>query len=166
VAGGSNRDLTEERTAWSQRIHATLFHQGVPSMAHRLSSAPARAVLASEPQARPSMADMAQELQACTAEPPEASEPAGLDQLSARVSALTAATRHDVADARVRRNRVDAAWHELRQAVTDAASELAGLLEFELRESGSGYRATAMLGHPPFSPHDGRDLGCLLLPPG
>ena len=23
-----------------------------------------------------------------------------------------------------------------------------------------------MLGRPPFSPHDGRDLGCLLLPPG
>jgi transposase len=41
------RDLSEERTAWSQRIHATLFHQGVPGMASRLSSAQARAVLAS-----------------------------------------------------------------------------------------------------------------------
>ena len=41
------RDLSEEHTAWSQRIHATLFHQGVPGMAHRLSSARARAVLAS-----------------------------------------------------------------------------------------------------------------------
>jgi transposase len=41
------RDLSEEHTAWSQRIHATLFHQGVPGMAHRLSSAQARAVLAS-----------------------------------------------------------------------------------------------------------------------
>ena len=27
------RDLEEERTAWEQRIHATLFHQGVPSLA-------------------------------------------------------------------------------------------------------------------------------------
>src|SRR6266704_65290 len=25
------RDLTQERMAWAQRIHATLFHQGVPS---------------------------------------------------------------------------------------------------------------------------------------
>jgi transposase len=41
------RDLGEEHSAWSQRIHATLFHQGVPSMAHRLNSAQARAVLAS-----------------------------------------------------------------------------------------------------------------------
>ena len=41
------RDLSEEHTAWSQRIHATLFRQGVPGMAHRLSSAQARAVLTS-----------------------------------------------------------------------------------------------------------------------
>jgi transposase len=27
------RDLREEHTAWAQRIHATLFHQGVPSLA-------------------------------------------------------------------------------------------------------------------------------------
>jgi transposase len=40
------RDLAEEHTAWAQRIHATLFHQGVPGMAGRLSSAQARAVLA------------------------------------------------------------------------------------------------------------------------
>jgi transposase len=41
------QDLSEERTAWSQRIHAALFHQGVPGIAHRLSSTEARAVLAS-----------------------------------------------------------------------------------------------------------------------
>jgi transposase len=41
------RDLAEEHVAWSQRIHATLFHQGVPGMAHRLSSAGARVALAS-----------------------------------------------------------------------------------------------------------------------
>jgi transposase len=39
------RDLAEERTAWSQRIHATLFHQGVPAMAHRLDAAGTRAAL-------------------------------------------------------------------------------------------------------------------------
>ena len=40
------RDLSEEHTAWGQRIHAALFHQGVPAMAGQLSSAQARAVLA------------------------------------------------------------------------------------------------------------------------
>ena len=40
------RDLEEERTAWEQRIHATLFHQGVPAFAGRLSDPRARAQLA------------------------------------------------------------------------------------------------------------------------
>jgi hypothetical protein len=39
------RDLAEEHVAWSQRIHATLFHQGVPSVAGRLSDPQARALL-------------------------------------------------------------------------------------------------------------------------
>ena len=39
------RDLREEHTAWAQRIHATLFHQGVPSLAGRLSDPQARALL-------------------------------------------------------------------------------------------------------------------------
>ena len=39
------RDLTQERMAWVQRIHATLFHQGVPSLAGRLSAPPAWARL-------------------------------------------------------------------------------------------------------------------------
>jgi len=39
------RDLREEHTAWAQRIHATLFHQGVPSLAGRLPDPQARAVL-------------------------------------------------------------------------------------------------------------------------
>jgi transposase len=39
------RDLREEHTAWAQRIHATLFRQGVPSLAGRLSDPQARAVL-------------------------------------------------------------------------------------------------------------------------
>jgi transposase len=38
------RDLREEHTA--QRIHATLYHQSVPSLAGRLSNPQARAVLA------------------------------------------------------------------------------------------------------------------------
>src|ERR1019366_270133 len=40
------RDLREEHTAWTQRIHATLFHQGVPSLAGRLADPQARALLA------------------------------------------------------------------------------------------------------------------------
>lgn len=39
------RDLREEHTAWTQRIHATLFHQGVPCLAGRLGDPQARAVL-------------------------------------------------------------------------------------------------------------------------
>ncbi len=39
------RDLREEHTAWAQRIHATLFHQGVPSLAGRLADPQARAQL-------------------------------------------------------------------------------------------------------------------------
>ena len=39
------RDLREEHTAWAQRIHATLFHQGVPGLAGRLAGPQARALL-------------------------------------------------------------------------------------------------------------------------
>ena len=45
------RDLREEHTAWTQRIHATLFHQGVPGLAGRLSDPRARARLAAAPAA-------------------------------------------------------------------------------------------------------------------
>jgi transposase len=39
------QDLREEHTAWTQRIHATLFHQGVPGLAGRLADPQARAGL-------------------------------------------------------------------------------------------------------------------------
>jgi transposase len=39
------RDLREEHVAWAQRIHATLFHQGVPGLAGRFSDPQARALL-------------------------------------------------------------------------------------------------------------------------
>ena len=41
-------DLRAEHVAWSQRIHATLFHQGVPGLAGRLSDPEVRAGLASD----------------------------------------------------------------------------------------------------------------------
>lgn len=40
------RDLREEHTAWAQRIHATLFHQGVPGLAGQLADPKLRARLA------------------------------------------------------------------------------------------------------------------------
>ncbi len=42
-------DLRQEHVAWAQRIHATLFHQGVPSLAGQLSGPQARAHLAGAP---------------------------------------------------------------------------------------------------------------------
>ena len=42
------KDLLDERTAWAQRIQATLFHQGVPVVGS-LREADARAQLASQP---------------------------------------------------------------------------------------------------------------------
>src|SRR5712691_3221005 len=40
------RDLTQERMAWMQRIHATLFHQGVPALASRVTDPRSWAALA------------------------------------------------------------------------------------------------------------------------
>lgn len=42
-------DLREEHTAWGQRIHATLFHLGVPAAAGRLGDAAARTRLRTDP---------------------------------------------------------------------------------------------------------------------
>jgi hypothetical protein len=42
-------DLRQEHVAWAQRIHATLFHQGVPSLAGQLSDPRVRARLAGAP---------------------------------------------------------------------------------------------------------------------
>lgn len=43
------RDMRVEHTAWTQRIHATLFHQGVPSLAGQLANPQVRAQLDHEP---------------------------------------------------------------------------------------------------------------------
>jgi hypothetical protein len=42
-------DLREEHTAWAQRIHATLLHQGVPGLAGQLPDPRVRARLADAP---------------------------------------------------------------------------------------------------------------------
>ena len=46
------RDLREEHTAWAQRIHATLFHQGVPEPGRAPFDPQARARLAHGTQIR------------------------------------------------------------------------------------------------------------------
>ena len=43
------RDLREEHTAWTQRIHATLLHQGAPGLACRPSDPQVRARIAGQP---------------------------------------------------------------------------------------------------------------------
>jgi hypothetical protein len=42
-------DLSEERTSWTQRIHATLLHMGVPGVAGKLSDPVVRARLRNTP---------------------------------------------------------------------------------------------------------------------
>jgi hypothetical protein len=118
------------------------------------------------PQDRPSVAEMARELRACLAEPPEARRPASIEELRARATALTAKSRQTVSDAQDRRTRVAEAWDGLEQIVAGAGYELGDALTFEVREQENGYQASAMLGHPPFMPHAGYDSGCLLFPPG
>jgi hypothetical protein len=119
-----------------------------------------------DPQDRASITDMARELRACLAEPPEARRPASIRELRARATALTAKSRQDVSDTQGRRDRVAGAWSGLEQVVTDAGYELGDALTFDVRAQESGYQASAMLGHPPFMPHAAYDSGCLLFPPG
>jgi hypothetical protein len=119
-----------------------------------------------DPRARVSMADMARELRACLAEPPEVRRPATMAELRARAGALTAKSRQDVSDTQDRQARIAEAWAALEPVVADAGNELGGALTFEVRAQESGYHASAMLGHAPFMPHAAFDSGCLLFPLG
>jgi hypothetical protein len=119
-----------------------------------------------EPQDRVSVADIARELRACLADPPEVRRSASLEELGARAAALTAASRRNMSDTQDRRARVSEAWNEVEQIVTAAGNELADRLKFDNRVGESGYQASAMFGHPPFMPHAAYDSACLLFPPG
>jgi hypothetical protein len=109
---------------------------------------------------------MARELRACLADPPEARSAAGVAELRARAAALTAISRQAVTDGRNRRALAADSWNELAKIVYDAGTELGEALSFEVRAGESGYEASAMFGHPAFSPFDGYGSACLLLPPG
>lgn len=119
-----------------------------------------------EPEKRISMQDMALELRACTATPPEARESASLAELHARMAALTAASRQRVSQTQDRRSRIHEAHGELEQIVADTATALNDQLTFHIHSHDSGYHAAALLGMPPYSPYDGDSWGRLLLPPG
>lgn len=119
-----------------------------------------------EPADRISMADMARELSACVAPPPEARRSASLAELHARAAALTATSRRDVIDTQGRRERLNEAWLALDQIVADAAEELAELLTFEIRMQENGYQAAARIERPPFMPYEANSSGWLLIPPG
>jgi len=112
------------------------------------------------------MQDMAVELRACAASPPEARPSASLAELHDRMAALTAASRQRVSQTQDRRSRILEAQGELAQIVADTASELSDQLTFYVHSQDSGYQAAALLGMPPFSPYDGDNWGWLLLPPG
>src|SRR5262249_41902623 len=103
-------------------------------------------------QDRASVADMARELRACLAEPPEARRAASIGELCARATALTAKSRQNVSAAQDRRDRVAEVWSGLEQVATEAGYELGDALTFDVRLQESGYQASAMLGRPSFMP--------------
>jgi len=119
-----------------------------------------------EPKERVSMADMARELKACTAPPPEAGLSASLTELHTRVAALTATPRQRLSRRQERQGRLVEARRELAQIIAEAATELNELLTFYVHSQDNGYHAAELLGRPPFAPYDAQGCGWLLLPPG
>lgn len=119
-----------------------------------------------EPKDRISMANMAAELQACTALPPEERTSASLRELHARVAALTAASRQLVSRRENQRARLHEAWQELAQIVAETATELNDQLTFYIHSQDSGYRAVELLEQHPYTPYDVQSAGCLLFPVG
>ena len=119
-----------------------------------------------DPTRRVSMEEMAKELSACAATPPESQPNPSLAELSARAAALTAATRASVALRQERQDRETMAWEELAQIVADTATELSEQLSFCIHPQDNGYQAAALLGHPPFTPHYGQSTGQMLYPVG
>lgn len=119
-----------------------------------------------EPRQRVSIEEMARELQACTAAPPEARPAASLAELHARVAALTAASRGHVTQRQESQDRLIEAWQELAQVVAGIAAELNGLLTFDIRPQDNGYQAAELLERPPFTPRYAQSAGWALFPAG
>ena len=78
---------------------------------------------------RVTMADMAKELHACAAPPPEGRESASLEELSARMAALTATSRHQAATKKTYWEQYRQGSHEAAKLVIPAAAELTGNAE-------------------------------------
>jgi hypothetical protein len=119
-----------------------------------------------EPEERVSMDDMAHELQACIAPPPEARPSASLGELHSRIAALTATSRQHLSERQDLQGRIVRARQELATVVREAASDLNDLLTFYVHSRESGCRAAELLKQASFTPDDAQSAGWLLLPPG
>jgi serine/threonine protein kinase len=119
-----------------------------------------------EPRDRVTMADMAKELHACAAPPPEARESASLEELSARMAALTATSRHQATTKQTFWEQYRQGSHEAAKLVLPVATELSSLLNFDNHSAGSGEGANLLLPKLDFQPRDRSGGGRRLVPPG
>lgn len=116
---------------------------------------------------RITMADMAKELHACAAPPPEARESASLEELSARMAALTATSRHQATTKQTYWEQFREGSHEAAKLVIPVATELSSLLNFDIhQETGSGEGANLLLPQLDFKPHGRGGGDRRLVPPG
>jgi serine/threonine protein kinase len=119
------------------------------------------------PEKRISMAEMARELRACTAPPPEARQSEDLSELRARMEALTATSRQTVSKSKALRDAFRQASHEICKFADEAAKELSGLLSFDIHPStGNTSESITMLPRMDYSPYDPAGTDRLLIPPG
>jgi serine/threonine protein kinase len=115
---------------------------------------------------RITMADMAKELSACAAPPPEARPDASLEEYRERMAALTATSRHRATEKQAWRDEFRRASHEISKIVSEAAEELSALLNFDIHPAWTnGHHSAALLPQLPFSPYDHSGTGRLLIPP-
>lgn len=119
------------------------------------------------PEKRITMAEMARELHACTALPPEARQSADLTELRVRMEALTATSRQNVSKSKALRDAFRQASHEVCMIADEAAKDLSGLLSFDIHPStGNTSETIAMLPRINYSPYDPTGTDRLLIPPG
>jgi len=119
------------------------------------------------PEKRISIAEMARELRACAAPPPEARQSKDLSELQARLAALTATPRQRASDKKALRDDFRQASHEICKIAAEAAGKLSELLSFEIHPStGNTSETIAMLPRMNFSPYDPTGTDRLLIPLG
>lgn len=119
------------------------------------------------PEKRITMAEMARELHACAALPPEVRQSADLTELRVRMEALTATSRHNVSKSKALRDAFRQASHEVCKIADEAAKDLSGLLSFDIHPStGNTSETIVMLPRINYSPYDPTGTDRLLIPPG